>query len=95
MLLSDRPMIQDPPMSERFNAFQQTMFDQIDEATFWSIATPHRAERQRGVSEAAAVEAAVTVLGQLFPTASRQTMLVVTKVIIARAAPGSLEWFCD
>jgi len=99
MLLADRSMIpatvRELPMSERFSASQQTMFDQIDETTFWSIANTHRAERKRGASVAAAVKAAVTVLGQQFPTAPRQTMLVVTEAIIARAAPGPLEWFWD
>ena len=79
-------------MSKRFSASQQSVFD---ETTFWSIANTHRDERQRGAGEAVAFEAAVTVLGQRFPTASRETMLVITEAIIARAAPGPLEWFCD
>ena len=82
-------------MSERFSDSQQVVFDQIDETTFWSIANTHRTERQRGAGEVAAFEAAVAVLGQRFPTTSRQTMFVITKAIIARTAPGPLEWFWD
>ena len=65
-------------MSERFNASQQIVFDQIGETTFWSIANTHRAERLRGADDAAAFEAAVALVGQRFPIAPRQTMLIIT-----------------
>ncbi|MGI9451854.1 MAG: hypothetical protein ACR2QH_14630, partial [Geminicoccaceae bacterium] len=70
-------------MSERFSASQQAVFDQIDEKTFWAIASAHRTELQRGAGEAAAFEAALTVLSHRFPMISRRAMAVITEAIVA------------
>ncbi|MGI9433560.1 MAG: hypothetical protein ACR2Q4_01815 [Geminicoccaceae bacterium] len=82
-------------MSTCLNAAQQSVFDQIDETTFWTMACAYRNEHQRSLSEAAAFEKAVAVLRDRFPTASRETIAVVTINVLARAAPGPLDWFWD
>ena len=82
-------------MSRFINATQQTIFDQIDETTFWAIACAYRTERQRGQNEAAAFDAAVAVLGDRFPTASQGTIDVIARVVLARAAPTPLDWFWE
>ena len=82
-------------MSRFLSACQQAVFDQIDETAFWSIAGVYRSERQRGQREPAAFEAAVAKLIDRFPTASRKTIAIVTRIVLARAAPALLDWFWE
>ena len=82
-------------MSRYLNPAQQAVFDQIDERTFWAMASAYRNERQRGRGEAAAFEEALAVLGERFAIVSLGTITNVTKTVLARAASGPPDWFWE
>ena len=82
-------------MSTFLTAAERGVFDQIDETTFWAIAGVYRAERQRGEDDATAFDAGVAMLGDRFPMASRGTITVVTRAVLARATPAPLDWLWE